>query len=121
MMYALDALGDAKLARPDRIILISRMIGITSFAGFAGLAGLPAHLPAFAKAAWPGVMPEFNPFKYNSFPVNGATQAHRPTRALQDRISRYSRDGRLGELAPVITFQSALDFTVHTRAIVNAL
>jgi len=121
MMYALDALGDAKLARPDRIILISPMIGITSFAGFAGLAGLPAHLPAFAKAAWLGVMPEFNPFKYNSFPVNGASQAHRLTRALQDRISRYSREGRLGDLAPVITFQSALDFTVHTRAIVNAL
>ena len=121
MMYALDALGDPKMARPDRIILISPMIGITSFARFAGLAGLPALLPAFAKASWLGVMPEFNPFKYNSFPVNGATQSHRLTRALQDRIARYSREGRLGQLAPVITFQSALDYTVHTRAIVNAL
>ena len=121
VMYALDALGDAQMARPDRIILISPMIGITSFARFAGIAGLPALLPSFAKAAWLGVMPEFNPFKYNSFPVNGATQAHRLTRELQDRIARYSRDGRLGQLAPILTFQSALDFTVHTRAIVNGL
>ena len=121
VMYALDALGDPKLARPDRIILISPMIGITSFARFAGLAGLPAHLPRFAKAAWLGVLPEFNPFKYNSFPVNGATQSHLLTRALQDRLSRYSREGRLDQLAPILTFQSALDFTVHTRAIVNGL
>jgi len=64
-------LEDPRLARPDRLVLISPMIGITQFARFAGLAGLPAVLPAFAKAAWLSVMPEFNPFKYNSFPVNG--------------------------------------------------
>ena len=34
----------------------------------------------FAKTAWLGIVPEFIPFKYNSFPVNGARQslsAHR--------------------------------------------
>ncbi|WP_242697406.1 alpha/beta hydrolase [Bordetella petrii] len=51
LMYALDALGNTELAPPDRLILISPMIGITRFARFAGLAGLPAILPAFAKAA----------------------------------------------------------------------
>ncbi|MEI6224852.1 MAG: alpha/beta hydrolase [Deltaproteobacteria bacterium] len=121
MMYALDALGDKSLARPERIILISPMIGITSAAQFAGLAGLPAMLPRFAKAAWLSNLPEFNPFKYNSFPINGATQSHRLTRVLQSRIARYEREGKLGEIAPVLTFQSVLDFTVHTRAIIDAL
>src|SRR5512137_3031858 len=121
MMYALDALGDGTLARPDRIILISPMIGITSFARFAGLAGLPATLPRFAKAAWLSNLPEFNPFKYNSFPINGATQSHRLTQVLQSRIARYEREGRLAELAPVLTFQSVLDYTVHTRAIIEDL
>ena len=93
--YALDALDDDRLARPDRVILISPMIGITSFARFAGLAALPAILPAFAKAAWLGIVPEFNPFKYNSFPVNGARQSYRATVALQDRLSRAARDERL--------------------------
>jgi alpha-beta hydrolase superfamily lysophospholipase len=51
-------------------VLISPMIGITVFARFVGFAALPAILPAFAKAAWLGIVPEFNPFKYNSFPVN---------------------------------------------------
>jgi alpha-beta hydrolase superfamily lysophospholipase len=116
--YALDALDNKQLARPDRLILISPMIGITSFARFAGIAALPALLPAFAKAAWLGILPEFNPFKYNSFPVNGARQSYRLTAALQDRIAR---DGALNRLPPVLTFQSVVDFTVSTRAIISGL
>jgi alpha-beta hydrolase superfamily lysophospholipase len=121
MKYALDALDNKQLARPDRLILISPMIGITSFARFAGIAALPALLPAFAKAAWLGILPEFNPFKYNSFPVNGARQSYRLTAALQDRIARAARDGLLDHLPPVLTFQSVVDFTVSTRAIISGL
>src|SRR5262245_38773002 len=105
LQYALDAIADPQQARPDRLVLISPMIGITRLARFAGLAGLPAILPAFAKAAWLGVLPEFNPFKYNSFPVNGARQSQRLTTALQDQISRYSRAGELARLPPILTFQ----------------
>jgi alpha-beta hydrolase superfamily lysophospholipase len=119
--YALDSLADAKLPRADRLVLISPMIGITRFARFAGLAGLPALLPAFAEAAWLGVVPEFNPFKYNSFPINGAVQSHRLTRALQHELVLYDRSGKLAGLPPMITFQSVIDFTVSTSAIITAL
>ena len=119
--YALDAIADPQLARPDRIILISPMIGITRFARFAGLASLPALLPAFDKAAWLGVLPEFNPFKYNSFPVNGAVQSYRLTQVLQREVAQYSRTGQLALLPPIITFQSVMDFTVSTSAIISAL
>ena len=121
MQYALDALGDDKLTRPDRLVLISPMIGITEMARFAGVFGWPAIFPRFARAAWLSVTPEFNPFKYNSFPINGARQSSRLTRALQDQIARYARENRLGELPPILTFQSVVDFTVSTRAIVTAL
>ena len=121
MKYALDALDDKSLSRPDRIVLISPMIGITSLARFAGLFGWPAVFPPFAKAAWLGIVPEFNPFKYNSFPVNGARQSSLAARALQQQISEHARDGRLAELPPIQTFQSVVDFTVSTRAIVTAL
>jgi len=121
MKYALDALANKKLARPDRIVLISPMIGITSLARFAGVFGWPAVFPAFAKAAWLGIVPEFNPFKYNSFPVNGGRQSSLVARTLQQQINRNAREGKLGELAPILTFQSVVDFTVSTRAIVNAL
>ncbi len=121
LKYAMDAIEDPQLTRPDRIVLISPMIGISSFARFAGLAGLPALLPPFAKAAWLSVVPEFNPFKYNSFPVNAARQAYRLTVALQTQIQRLAQEGRLGRLAPVLTFQSAMDFTVSARAVVASL
>jgi alpha-beta hydrolase superfamily lysophospholipase len=121
MKYALDAIGDPSLPRPDRLILFSPMIGVTSLARFAGLFGLPAVLPPFAKAAWLGIVPEFNPFKYNSFPVNGARQSSLLSRALQAQIGSYAQQGRLAQLAPVLTFQSVVDFTVSTRAIINAL
>ncbi|HYN59279.1 MAG TPA: alpha/beta hydrolase [Rubrivivax sp.] len=121
MKYALDVLDDTTLARPDRIVLFSPMIGITSMARFAGVFGWPAFVPAFDKAAWLGIVPEFNPFKYNSFPVNGARQSSLVARRLQAQIVSHAQDGRLKELAPVLTFQSVVDFTVSTRAIVNAL
>jgi alpha-beta hydrolase superfamily lysophospholipase len=121
MKYSLDAIEDPKLPRADRIILFTPMIGITRFARFAGLASLPALLPPFANAAWLSVTPEFNPFKYNSFPVNGARQSYRLTDALQAQIERLARAGRLGALPPVLTFQSVIDFTVSTPAILTAL
>ena len=121
MKYALDAIEDPQLTRPDRIVLISPNIGITEFARFAGLAGLPALLPHFAKAAWLSILPEFNPFKYNSFPVNGARQTWRMTQALQEQILRLARAGRLAQLPLILTFQSVIDFTVSTRAIISSL
>jgi alpha-beta hydrolase superfamily lysophospholipase len=121
MKYALDALEDPQLTRPDRIVLISPNIGITEFARFAGLAGLPAVLPHFAKAAWLSILPEFNPFKYNSFPVNGARQTWQMTQALQEQILRLAQAGELNHLAPILTFQSVIDFTVSTRAIISSL
>lgn len=121
LKFALDAIEDPGLTRPDRLVLIAPMIGITRFARFAGLAGLPAILPAFARAAWLGVVPEFNPFKYNSFPVNGARQTSLLSDALQQQITRLAREKRLDRLAPLLTFQSVIDFTVSTRAIVSAL
>jgi alpha-beta hydrolase superfamily lysophospholipase len=51
MEYALDAIGDPRLPRADRLVLLSPMIGVTSLARFAGFLGLPALLPSFAKAA----------------------------------------------------------------------
>jgi alpha-beta hydrolase superfamily lysophospholipase len=119
LKYALDAIDNPELARPDRIVLISPMIGITRFARFAGLAGLPAIFPAFAKAAWLAILPEFNPFKYNSFPVNGARQSYLVTQALQQQIREARRNGHLDRLPPVLTFQSIMDFTVSTPAIIS--
>ncbi len=97
------------------------MIGVTAFARFAGLAGLPSVFPAFARAAWLNVAPEFNPFKYNSFPVKAARQSWLLSQALQQQIIRAARQGELKALPPILTFQSVMDSTVSTRAVVESL
>jgi len=121
LKYSLDSLADPTLARPDRVVLISPMVGITSFARFAGVLGWPAAFPSFAKAAWLDVLPEYNPFKYNSFPVNAARQSSQVVRAVEDAFIGAVESGALAKLPPLLTFQSVLDSTVSTGAVVQAL
>ncbi|MEL4867815.1 alpha/beta hydrolase [Pantoea agglomerans] len=121
MKYTIDALDSTALHRPQQVVLLSPMIGVTAFARFAGFAGLPALLPAFAKAAWLNISPEYNPYKYNSFPVNAARQSWLLTKTLQEQIGRAAREHKLEQLPPVLAFQSVMDSTVSTRAVVTGL
>lgn len=121
MKYALESLNNSSLRQPQQIVLLSPMIGVTSFARFAGLAGLPAVFPPFAKAAWFGVSPEYNPFKYNSFPIRAASESWQLTQALQQQLTQAARNNELNQLPPVLTFQSVMDSTVRTRAVVDSL
>jgi len=121
LKYSLDSIDDTRLSRPDQIVLISPMIGITSMARFAGVLGWPAVFPPFAKAAWLETVPEYNPFKYNSFPVNAARQSSQLTRAVEKQIAADASAGRLAQLPPVLTFQSAVDATVSTQAVFDTL
>lgn len=121
LKYAMEAIDREDLRQADQLVLVSPMVGITAFARFAGIAGWPALFPRWAKAAWIAIVPEFIPFKYNSFPINGARQSHQVTMALQADLRRHEEAGRLGLLPPVLTFQSVVDFTVSTHAVVNTL
>jgi alpha-beta hydrolase superfamily lysophospholipase len=119
--YALEALDDATLAKPDQLVLISPMVGITSFARFAGVLGWPAVFPGFAKSAWLDTPPEYNPFKYNSFPVNAARQSSQLVRAVQEELLERVQKNELAGFPRVLAFQSVLDSTVFTSALVDNL
>lgn len=121
LKYSLDALSDPQLPQAQRLVLISPMIGVAASARFAGLAALPAVFPAFSKAAWLNLRPEYNPFKYNSFPANAARQSWLLTDALQQQLQALVGDPRLARLPPMLAFQSLTDATVNTPAVVNAL
>jgi alpha-beta hydrolase superfamily lysophospholipase len=121
LKYTLDAMEDPGLGRPDQVVLISPMIGITSFARFAGVLGWPAVFPPFAKAAWLDVLPEYNPVKYNSFPVNAARQSSQLVRNLDAQFTRLWNQGALKELPPILAFQSVVDATVSVPALFENL
>ncbi|MCL2888341.1 MAG: alpha/beta hydrolase [Elusimicrobia bacterium] len=117
--YALDSLDNDNLSRPDKLVLISPMIGITRFSKLAEIIGIPSHIPGFEKAAWLSIIPEFNPFKYNSFPINAVKQARLLIAEMRRQIIKMYKNGRLQEFPPVIAFQSITDYTVSTPALIN--
>ncbi len=119
--HQLDALEDPTLPRADRIVLMSPMIGISPAAALARLLDSISFIPYFAKSAWTDVQPEFNPFKYNSFPLNGAVQTRALTVAIGDSIGRLKASGGLTRIPPILAFQSVIDTTVLTAAVVDTL
>ena len=119
--YTLDALDDASLPRPTRLILISPMIGVNPLARLASVISALGPIPYFEKARWLDVLPEYNPFKYNSFPANAGRQTFNVTRDIQRLINRAIEQGRISQFPPVLTFQSLVDATVSTPAVVNDL
>jgi alpha-beta hydrolase superfamily lysophospholipase len=121
LKYALDALEGSGDPQAARIVLLSPMIGVARFAWLARVISALGPLPAFEKARWLDVYPEYNPFKYNSFPANAGLQTGRLTTTLQAQIARIAESGRSRELPPVLTFQSLVDATVSTPAVVHAL
>ena len=75
----------------------------------------------FEKAAWTSVAPEYNPFKYNSFPAAAANASFRLTRELDRKLTAAVEDGRIERMPPVLTFQSVVDATVVTGAVLTVL
>jgi alpha-beta hydrolase superfamily lysophospholipase len=119
--YALDALDDPALPKPDRLLLISPMIGVSPAARIAWTMSLLGSIPYFEQTRWLDVLPEYLPFKYNSFPVNAAVQTHRLTTALDRQLETTAASGRIRDLPPILTFQSLVDTTVLTDAVMSTL
>ena len=113
--YALDALSDATLPPPSKLILLSPMIGVSPAARLAGTISFLG--PVVEKARWIDVVPEYNPFKYNSFPANAGAQTSRLTRAIASQLAQAGQDGVLDRMPPVLALQSVVDTTVSTPAV----
>jgi alpha-beta hydrolase superfamily lysophospholipase len=121
LKYALDVVEQGGRARPAQLILLSPMIGVTPAARLARWISLLGVFPYFEKANWIDVVPEFNPFKYNSFSANAGFQTAALTSAVQSTLTRVAEQGKLAEVPPILTFQSIVDATVSTPAVVHTL
>ena len=119
--YALEAVADSRLPAPSRLVLISPMIGVSPLARIARVISALGPLPFFAKARWLEVVPEYNPFKYNSFPANAANQSYRVSSLLRAEVAAAAQSGRISRLPPILAFQSVVDATVSTAAVVHDL
>jgi len=118
--YTLDAIEGHGGPVPSKLILISTMIGVAPAARLAWWISRLGVVPYFEKANWLDVLPEYNPFKYNSFPANAAFQTASLTRAVQADLARVT-SVRPVAIPPILTFQSIVDATVSTPAVVHTL
>jgi alpha-beta hydrolase superfamily lysophospholipase len=119
--YTMDAIEQSVLPKPERLILFSPAIGITRWAALTNWHQLLSWIPYFEKAKWVSILPEIDPFKYNSLPKNAGRQTHELTLAVQAQFDRLKREGRVSEMPPLLAFQSLVDTTVLTDAIVKRL
>jgi len=119
--HQLDAIDDPSLPRASHMILMSPMIGISPAAALARVLNSLSFIPYFEKSAWTTVQPEFNPFKFNSFPLNGAVQTHALTDQIARDIRRLEANGHIARMPPILAFSSVLDTTVSTTALVRTL
>ncbi len=119
--YTLDALEDDALTVPASLVLISPSIGLHPAAALAKWKRRLSVLPGLGGMAWLSVMPEFDPYKYNSFATNAAEQVHSLTRSVARRIAARARSDANPVLPPTLVFKSTVDATVSVDAVIDRL
>ncbi len=119
--YVLDALEDQNLPVPASLVLISPSIGLHPAAALAKWKRRLSILPGLGGQAWLSVIPEFDPYKYNSFATNAGEQVHGLTRSVARRIAARARSDANLILPPTLVFKSTVDATVSTDAVVDRL
>ena len=118
--YTLEALSDPEWPVPVRLVLVSPAIAVSPAARFARLLVLAGHLPGLERLAWLSLQPEFDPYKFNSFPVNAGYQVHRLARSVQARLDALEPVA-WDRFPAVLAVQSVVDATVVAPALVDGL
>jgi hypothetical protein len=80
-----------------------------------------SRVPGLHKLAWLDVGPEYDPFKYVSFPVNAGQQIYELTTVIEARMTTLAEKGPVRGFPRTIVFQSVADATVSPRAILKVL
>ena len=119
--HVLDTLDGSSGPMPKSLVLVSPAIGVTSAAALAEWKCRLAALPGLEKLAWTRVVPEFDPYKYNSFAANAGYQVHRLTRSVARRLETRAGSGPVAGFPPTLVFLSSADATVTVEAVLDNL
>ena len=117
--YALTALDQDDLPRASRLVLISPAISVTPMAALAVWQERIGELLGLEKLAWQDVLPEYDPYKYQSFAIHAGDLAYQITAENQRLLEQRKAAGTLQDFPPTLAFLSAVDATVSTRSVVE--
>jgi len=116
----LDAMTEGETV-PDQVFLLSPALGVSALARFANLQRVISHLDIFSKARWVDVLPEYDPYKYNSFPKNAGRQISLLISQIYTDLDELKQSENAKQLPHIISFQSLVDATVSTTDLVDKL
>lgn len=119
--YTLRSLGDDSLVTPDLLILLSPAMSVSPVAAFARVQRLVSEVPGLEKLAWTSNVPEYDPYKYNSFPVQAAEHIYQLTGDLQRELLTARDQGLLPGFPRLLVFQSVVDSTIAPASVVSGL
>ena len=119
--YGGESLRNPEIPRVDGIVLLSPAVGVTPAAALAIWQRRLGFVLGMEPLAWNGISPEYDPFKYVSFAVNAGVQVHDLTVEIKKDLADLKRRGLLEEYPPVLAFQSIVDATVSTPALIDVL
>lgn len=119
--YTLNSVDDESRIKPQKLFLFSPAIGITRFVAFSGWHRVLSFIPYFQKIAWESIEPEYDPFKYNSFPKIAGHHLYQLMLLTQKKIGQLKDNGTLEQLPPIQAFSSVVDSTVLAPSLVTHL
>jgi len=119
--FSLEARADDKYQEPASLVLISPAVGLTRVASLTPWLVRLGQLPGLERLAWTAIMPEFDPFRYNSFTANASLQVHRMTQGVTGRLRQLANSGPIKDFPPTLVLLSAVDATVSARAVADGL
>jgi alpha-beta hydrolase superfamily lysophospholipase len=118
LQYSLRAVRD-QTQPVDGLFLFSPAIGISGFAALARWDVLLSRIPFFQKFAWMNIWPEYDPFKYASFPKQAGHLVHKISESNKALVEQLKGTPGWSDFPPTITFQSIVDETVNVEAVLN--
>jgi esterase/lipase len=123
LRHTLETLKENSRRRPTRVLLLSPAIELTPAAALANVIDFFSivPIPVLEKVRWQEVVAEYDPYKFNSFPVNASRQVNRATNALRSELEAAAADGGMASMPPVVTWQSVVDSTVGSAPTVDVL
>ncbi len=119
--YAIARAQGEDLPPVSRMVLLSPAIGVSPAAALAVWQQRIGRIIGVPKLAWTDILPEYDPYKYNSFTANAAEQIYAITHAIKERLDRAAGSPAPADLPRILAFQSAADATVSTPALIDAL
>jgi esterase/lipase len=119
--YSLAVLEGEDLPAAEGLVLLSPAIGVSPVAALAIWQARIARVAGLEKLAWNEIAPEFDPYKYNSFPVNAGDQIYQLTQNIARRIERLADAGGIRDFPRTLVFMSVVDATIPPATLIDTL